>query len=479
MTRVRSMLRREEDGFAMIVAVILLAVIGTLVALTLTVGSHSDVTSGRGRNYVAALHVSESGVEEAITKLQQTSGGYSGTFTGTINQGDNNGSYTVTVTKLARKRYQIDAVGAVGTGAGLQTSRKLRVFMAPPASFKYALFSYTSVSTKNNDVINGDIWANQNVVVEDGDVVNGSVSAATGYIQMRNGSHVTGDVWSGGFDSANNAITLDSNAIVGGYAKASVTAPTDPVTCGGEDDSHYHVRLENGASITGNVTTWGEKSGPGTVGPPGIVSNHTCTAALAAKPMPSFTYSDLNYDSTTLHEFGTPTTPSSTAVSSFQAYLASVGNDISGTFYINQTSPVNQDDRVDLTNVTITGDTTIISNTPIYSNGVDDQTTDAVFTVVSTYQPPTGSTCDLNQDHSECSVHLKNNFQPSGSTAVLIYAPYGPVAIKNNQVQFGAIYADDILVKNNQTMTYDSRVERVVGFGDETYQIQQWLELNP
>ena len=148
--RIDHMLRREEAGFAMIVAVILLGVIGTLVALILSVGTHSDFATGRGRNFVEALHVAESGVEQAVSKLQSTNGTYGGTFSGTINEGGNEGSYTVTVTKLPRKRFQIDATGNVGTGAGLKTRRRLRVTMAPAPSFKYALFSYTSVSTKNS-----------------------------------------------------------------------------------------------------------------------------------------------------------------------------------------------------------------------------------------------------------------------------------------------------------------------------------------
>jgi hypothetical protein len=152
---------------------------------------------------------------------------------------------------------------------------------------------------------------------------------------------------------------------------------------------------------------------------------------------------------------------------------------MSGSYYINQSGLANQDLRIDLTGVTISGDTTIIANVPIYANGLEDSAGDALFTLVSTYQPPTGSACDVNQDNSECTIHLKNNFEPSGNTAVVIFAPFGPVAVKNNQVQFGTIYADNIQIKNNQAMTYDPRVERVVGYGPVTYEIQSWVELAP
>jgi hypothetical protein len=469
-------LRGEESGIAMIVAVVLLGVMGTLMALVLTVSTHTNFATGHGRSWVQALHVGEAGVNQAIAQLQATGGAFSGNFTGSTEEGN----FSVTVTHQARNRFQIDATGTVGTGAGLTATRKIRVSMAPPTAFKYALFSNTTVDTKNNDLIVGDIWANQNVIVDQGDTITGSVTAATGYVQVNNGGVVTGDAWSGGFNpSTGQAIYLSTSATIGGTAKASVTAPTDPITCGNESQSNYKVRLDGGAHIAGDVKTWGTNTGSGTVGPPGAVTSNICTAAPATEPMPVYTYSPSNYDSSSLHEFGTATAPSATAVSDFQDYVAAHKTNFSGTFFVNQSGPVNQDVRVDLTNVTITGDTTIVTNTPIFTNGMDDNTTDAILTLVSTYKPPAGSTCDLNQDKSECSVHLKNNFDPSDKTAVLVYAPYGPVAVKNNQIQFGAVYADTIEIKNNQSMTYDSRIERVVGFGPETYVVQTWFELAP
>jgi hypothetical protein len=467
-------LRREESGFAMIVAVLLLAVMATLMALVMSVATHTNFATGHGRSWVQALHVGEAGVQDAIAKLQETDGAYTGTFSGSTEEG----AYSVTVTPQSRHRFRIESVGNAGGGAGLAATRRLRVTLAPPPSFLYALFSQTTIDTKNNDTITGDIWANQNVIVDDGDTVTGSVNAATGYIDARNGSHITGDAWSGGFDpSTGHAVSLGGNALIDGDVKASVTAPTDPVTCGGESPSNYKVDLGNGAHIGGNVITWGSKTGSGTVG--GTVTNNTCTAAPATASMPTYTFSPSNYDSATLHQFGTATTPSATAVADFQSYLASHKTAFSGTYFVNQSGAVNQDVRLELKNVVITGDTTIVSNTPIFTDSVEDNTTDAIFTLASTYKPPTGSSCDLNQDKSECTVHLKNNFQTSGTTAVLVYAPYGPVAVKNNQIQFGTVYADDIVIKNGQSLTYDPRVERVVGFGPVTYQVQTWVELAP
>lgn len=474
---IASRLRREESGFVMITAVVLMAVMGTLMALVMSVGTHTNFSTARGRSWTQAVHVAEAGVHKAIATLEAANGAYTGTFTGSTDEGN----YTVTVSAQPRKRIRIDATGVVPGSAGLGATRKLRVTMAPPSSFLYAMLSNTSVVTKGNDVIDGDIWSNQNVLLEQNNIVHGAVTAATGWVRVTNGTVVDEDVWTGGYDPNNSdrAVWVQENARISGNVKASVVAPPDPITCGGEDPTRYKVRVEGTGNIAGNVITWGPKTGSGTVG--GTISQNMCTAAPPTKPLPSFTYAASNYDPATLHEYGTPDTPSATAVTEFQAYVSAHASNLSGTFYVGQSSPVNQNTRIDLTGVTITGDTTIISNTPIFTNSVTDSAAggDSIFTLVSTYQPPTGSICDVNQDSSECSVHLKNNFEPSGETAVVVYAPFGPVAIKNNQAQFGTIYADAIEVKNNQTLTYDSRVERIVGFGAVTYEVETWVELLP
>lgn len=474
MTRFIDRAHRDETGIAMIVAVVLLAVMGTLMALVMTVSTHTNTSTARGRSWVQALHVGEAGVQKAIAQLQATQGAFSGTLTGSTDEG----TYTTTVTPQSRNRIRIESLGHAGAGAGLGASRRIRVTMAPPASFDYALYSQTSVETKNNDTITGDIWANQNVIVDDGDTVRGKVYAATGYIAAESNSHITDDVWSGGFDpSTKYAVFLGNNAQIDGNVKASVTAPTDPVTCGGEDASNYKVHMDNGSTISGTVLTWGSKTGSGTVG--GTVTQNTCSAAPPTQPMPTFSYAAANYDPSTLHEYGTPDTASATAVSDFQAYVLAHKTAFHGTFFVNQSGGLSQSNRVDLSDVVINGDTTIVSNTPIYTDNTSDNTTDAILTLVSTYDPPTGSICDLQDDNSECAIHLKNHFSTTGATACLIYAPYGPVAVKNNQVQYGAVYADAIEIKNNQTLTYDSRVQHTVGFGGVTYEVLSWIELAP
>lgn len=467
MTKQVARLKTEEEGVAMIVAVLLSSVIATLAILMLSSGLHVDKATARGRHFVQALSVAESGIEQAISRIETAGTAMASTsFTGSTELG----AYAVTITQNGRGRLTVESVGGVREGRALGSTRKIKVEMAPASAFDKALFSYTTVETKNNDVIDGGVWANHNVILAQGTIVRGSVVAATGYFYAGAGALVEADATSGGFHATDGrAVHLDGGAEVDGALVAAVTGPCDI-----DDQSDYKVDLDNGSLVGGSVTTWGTSiAGSGNV--TGARNTTTCIPAPAPKPLPSFSFNAANYAS--VRYFGTPSTSSAMGVNDFQTYIDSVSKRISGTFYVNQSAPLTQSTRLDLTGVVITGDTTIITNTPIFGNGTTDDTTDAVFSMVSTYQPPAGTSCDVNQDNSQCAIHLKNNFKTTGQTAVLVYAPNGPVAIKNNQEQFGAIYGDSIQIKNNQMMTYDARVDRVVGFGDVGLAQVSWKEV--
>ncbi|HVL32178.1 MAG TPA: pilus assembly PilX N-terminal domain-containing protein, partial [Actinomycetota bacterium] len=220
--------RDEESGVALVISIVLLSVIGTLSVTMLSVGSHSDQTTARSRHSVQALHVAESGVEQAIAKIEDAGGSFSGSFTGATEEG----RYEVIVTAEGRNRFTIESRGGVRAQRRLGAERVLRVTLAPPSVFKHALFSYTTLETKNNDVIEGDAWANQSVILASGTTVSGSVTGATGYVLLKGGAVVNGDANAGGFNASRRAITLENNAQLLGKATASVTAPPDPVSCG-------------------------------------------------------------------------------------------------------------------------------------------------------------------------------------------------------------------------------------------------------
>src|SRR5262245_59921604 len=154
--------KQDEQGLAMVMTVIVIAVAAALVAVVLWQGTQNERPSGRGANWNEALEAADAGVEEAVARLQFDQGVPAPTAL-TGNTAD--GAYKVEVKHLGRRRYQIDSVGKAGNVQGLSTQRHVRVIMAPPSSFKYALFSLTDLSTKNNDTVHGDVWANGSVTV--------------------------------------------------------------------------------------------------------------------------------------------------------------------------------------------------------------------------------------------------------------------------------------------------------------------------
>jgi hypothetical protein len=372
----------------------------------------------------------------------------------------------VTVTYLGRNRYRIDSVGSAGTVQGLASQRHVRVIMAPPKTFRYALFSDSDIDTKNNDEVNGDIWANGNVTVDQGDTVNGSVTSATGYLFMRSNSKVTGDVQTGSYSSSGYAVDGTANGtVIGGNVKASTTN-ADP-DCNGEPTGKYRV---SAGTISGKVTTLGTQvSGAD----PSKVFTNVCTHAPATKPMPTFNWEPANYQPAPV-EFASP--------SAFNNYVNANKANMKGTFVINGGG---QNDPVDITGIKVSGDLTIVAwDAPITADsGNADVTaannTEKLLVLVSYYTPSPNVACSSNGGNpGDCAIGIKNGFSPSDNTATLVYAPNGPVAFKNNAEFFGAVYANNIVMKNNQVTTYDPAVEQVVGFGPVTLAQESWQEIN-
>jgi hypothetical protein len=142
--------------------------------------------------------------------------------------------------------------------------------------------------------------------------------------------------------------------------------------------------------------------------------------------------------------------------------------------------------KLDANDIVLSGDTTIITNAPVdFGNtntislaaGVDS----AKFVVISLYEP-TG-TC--NDNGGDCSIYGKNsiNFDagdaddPDDGVVGLLYTT-GKMGFKNKPEMEGALYAGAMDIKNGFAITYNSRVDQILGFGgalEETL----WEELDP
>jgi hypothetical protein len=480
-----SRLRREDGGNILISTVLVSMLVGALASLALTTGRQADWSSASDRNHELALGVSEAGIHDVISTLEaQATGTYTGSPTCNyleMTPGQSNatwpdsckqvttpqGTYRLAVTRTSNG-YRVDSDGVTGDQA-LKRGRRVEVSLVPPllapeGGGPYALFSKTSIELKNNDKIySGDVFANDSVFVEQNAILEGSITSAKSWIQTQSGSNVQGNVWSGGYNPA-GVWAMDIAGAVTGWAKASVTAPSDPETCGGETHSNYNVQL---GSVTGNVTTLGQVVG----GTAGSTTQNTCTPAAPAQNLPEFNEA--------LYPL---TVPAFASVAEFNTWRTSNPSVGEGTYKINEPNP-SQTNRVDLSGWHISGDLVIITNAPVFTNDIDDAglapDEKATFIVVSHYAPPTSTGCDVNHDNSDCAIHAKNHFNESCNTAALLFADQGPVAVKNNSAFCGAIYSEGILIKNNQELNYDSRFDRTTGFGSVTWEIGRWQELKP
>jgi Tfp pilus assembly protein PilX len=505
---------RGDDGNILITVVVVSLVIGVLSSLALSTGRQADWASSSDRNHEQSLGVAEAGVQQVISRISAEAAGtdtsapnFWALTPGTTSpsscsaggqcsaaRDDSRYSFTTPQGKYwywvtrTTQGYILDAQSKSGA-THLGRGRHIQVTLTPPARFpgghKYALFSYLSIVVQNNDqVLDGDVFANDNISISQSNhntandpTLRGSLTAARGWISLDSNVYITGNAWSGGPNYDQHwAMALGGSSTIGGWAKASATDP--PSSCMNSD---YNVPMANGARIVGDLTTLGDPTGSGTV--VGTINRHVCTAAAPAQALDGYlAYTSCGncYDQSSYHEFAT--------VAEFQSWLTNHLTDFHGTFIVSApTSGPNapsQSNRIDLTGAQLTGPTTIVTNAPVYTGTLDDSAVtipDNTLVIVSHYQPPDSTACDTEHDSSDCAIHVKNNFALNADgtckTATLLYADKGPVAIKNGQTVCGSVISNGIVVKNGQTITYDDRISKIVGFGPATYEVSRWQEL--
>jgi hypothetical protein len=181
-------------------------------------------------------------------------------------------------------------------------------------------------------------------------------------------------------------------------------------------------------------------------------------------------------------------------VSTFQSYVTTHKSSLTGTFAVWQRSP-SQSTAINLDGVTLAGDFTLMTNAPVDFGNTSTITTTAAsvtadLVVNSSYQPTGSCTADLvNTGGADCSIFGKNAIEfdagdmsdPDDGVVGLLYTT-GKMAFVNssNNVDStgdGALYAQSMDFKNGFNIVYNSRVERILGFG-ATLERTLWQEIN-
>jgi hypothetical protein len=355
--------------------------------------------------------------------------------------------------------------------------------MEPAPAFTNALFAQDSIQVKNNETIVGDIYSQLGVTLGNNAEVCGSIVVANGDVTMTNGATTQkadvslncsgkgGSVWAGG--------SILNDGRIYGDAKASGPSGT---TCSAASTS-YQI---TGGAVDGDATACGQISG--TVG--GLPSAGIPTTQPAVQPLPAYTFDPANYPLINCYPSGGTcgATTSTTAVDLGNIAIAATRTNLMGTYAIWQTAP-SQSKTVDLSGgVVLGGDTTVVTNAPIFLGNASDPpftlapgVDSALFVVVSLYQP-TGTCSDNGGD---CSIYAKNGvvFDDGGTPSDLsdgvvgLLYTTGKMAFKNTGDGEGALYAGSMDIKNGFNIVYNPRIANILGFGS-SLQPSLWEELD-
>jgi hypothetical protein len=514
MTRLIRRLHHEEQGYSLVIAILLLSVMMVLLVVALDAGNASLGQSSKSLEWSKALTVAEAGANDSITRLgeSRTATNPCAMSTSTVCTGGG-GHYQLSWTQSGSK-IVVTSIGYYPTKTAPKFTREVQVTYEPVPSFRYAIFSQTALTIQNGAVIMGDVYSDGSVNIGSGAEICGSVLSSAGGVALQNGSDVlttdptydcsgkSGKVWTGG----PTGIVGASNVTIAGDAIAGAPSTT---TCSAVS-SAYAIAVSGG----GNMTVNGAAKACGSISSvTGATSTTAGAASIAPVPIsfPQFVFDPTNYPSSSTDPLRLQCYPSggtcgsndsTTAIGDFNAYIAVHKTSLTGTFAVWQRTaqPMNTSQVCDtasttqicLDGVTLGGDFTLITNAPVdLGNTSTISTTSssvaADMTVVSTYQPTSGTTCDTNG--GDCSIYGQNSVEfnggdvsnPDDGVVGLLYTT-GKMAFKNGPQNGedpgeGALYAASMDLKNGYDIVYNSRIERVLGFGT-TYERTLWQELN-
>lgn len=464
-----------DEGFAMVVSVVLATVAIMLVTVVLAMGVHLDGATTRERRWQLALQVAESGVEEAVTRLRSDPGFGVTPVSATVPGGE----YQVKVTPLATGAgVQIDSIGFTPSStATSRLQRRLRVTYQPEPTFQYALFSNTglSIGAGSGDTCDetqaptdpsarkcviGDVFANDDLVLENTAEVVGNVISAEGTVELKNNAAIRANVVTGeGGNVRTGGNRNDSGWFALRIGNADVTGNADirvaDAAC--TDQNRYNV--DNANRVGGTVTL-----------PPGATATgatrvDACNVRTDTTPLPTYEYDPSNYNAAK--------TTTAAAFNAFSGDLNNFGGSPTDALYV--TGAANE--YVSLKDKFVTDDFALITETKLEqpNSGSDffpsaAGLADDIIQIISLSSHTSGG----------FTIDVENHFDVPlpGSPAVLVYTP-GSCSFKNTFLDNGAVYCGTLDISQGLAITYDPRIERLVGFGTAKFVRSSFRELAP
>jgi hypothetical protein len=496
----------REEGYSLVISMLIVSIMMVLLAASLDAGTASLNQSSKSLEWSKALTAAEAGSNASVTLLGESRSATNPCRIGTNNvcsSGD--GQYQVLWT-VSGSTIRVTSIGYYPTRTAPKFTREIEVTYEPVPSFKYAIFSQTSLNVHNNMTVSGDIYSAGDVVVGTGAEVCGSIISSGGGVTFNNGSKLvksdatlsctgkSGNVWTGG----TGGITGDATVSIAGNLTAANPSTATCSTSG----TNYPIAM----AAAGTMTVAGTATACGAIAngvSAAVKTAGTSSTQPAPVTFPAFTFDPNNYSSDPsdpLHLQCYPSTgtcgsnDATDAVTNFNAYVAAHKTSLTGTFAVWQRGAT-ASTYINLDGVTLSGDFTLVTDAPVnFGNTSTISTTSSSIAadmfVVSTYQPTGSCSASLvNTGNADCSIYGKNAIEfdagvasnPDDGVVGLLYTT-GQMAFVNSSnnvadIGDGALYAQTMDFKNGFNIIYNSRVERVLGFG-LSYQQSLWQELN-
>jgi hypothetical protein len=284
--------KHEQEGFVLILGIIVMAFLLLLMAPFLFQLSNQHQSTERASRHITAFSLAEAGIERAIWELNHgdiTSwSGDSSARVMTISdfqssEGNVVGSIDIKIINPDTENPVIEATGKVAGAAPVKTMRTAQVVLKrgdPPPLFDYAVFGKETIDVNSNALVDSYDSSKGNYggtnVGFDGNV--GTNSDAYGSIDLAANAKIYGSAYTGPESDPATAIITRSNALITGDRGAlsepkempSVTPPEDLTYRGAYDLSgtnidtisesgqyaSFNLRSNAKVRITGDVTLY-------------------------------------------------------------------------------------------------------------------------------------------------------------------------------------------------------------------------------
>ena len=136
------------------------------------------------------MTAAEAGANSAVTLLGQSRTATNSCRIGTSSVCDSSDGQYQTRWVTSGSQITITSVGYYPTRAAPVFTRAVEITYEPIPSFKYAIFSQTSLSVANNMTVVGDVYSAGDVTVGQGATVCGSIISSGGGVTLVNSSNI-------------------------------------------------------------------------------------------------------------------------------------------------------------------------------------------------------------------------------------------------------------------------------------------------